>query len=1186
MPILSFTRRVAGVFLLVVASVIFTSAQSVLLNGPGVSDFPVTNKLNIDYNIYINQVTISQPLVYGVAPYQSRYYIFGNFTDIVQNRGSIAIQDTLTHMTISDPKANVRGLVKTVISDGNGGYYIGGNFSNIGDSVVSSLAHVDSHGLPLQFPLHLTGTVNALLLRNDTLFIGGSSLTDLFTSFIMYSIKGDSLIQSKTFRPFTQMAAINAFLIRQDTLIVGGAPYGQEHGLQKYNFRDFKILPWFSTVLYQTYNSLSFNPDSTVIVTEASYNGDRLLGLSYSSGAQIYSRDLSGLNQVAVLGNKGFAGGTFNSIQGTTHKGLFCFNASTGEVLPDDLQLDGYVTFLAARQDRIFISGKFSNIRGRSRENFAELNGDALDASAWQLSPSDPITAIGFSGPNAYVAGIFSGVNSVHRNGFAAIDSATNQVLPWSPANTAFVGMKRMLFRGDSLFVLGFTSLNNSCVVNDYTASLKIYGLSTGAELYSSSSVDDIVLDGSYAYISSNHELSRYHLPEMTKDIVWGTNWNGSGGDHIPTWLTVSSDKIYEIGDNRYNSPCTADEKVGYFTIYDKTAGHIQSVYTYKGNDPRYDPVVFEHSLLLGNKLYIQGYFNSLNGKPRTDLACIDVSNGTLTDWSVTFGDLKAESLPLNVSSQLHLFRNSIWLGTDITTVGGLIDIDTSTGGAFPASAIRFSADRQTGQDQYVGYPTGVKDMFINDKGVLIAGGFDSTNESAHTNLAKYELTFSDASISACENGAISARSSLTGAIYQWQVNKGGGFVNLSNDSIISGVNAPTLNITHIPQTWNGALLRCLADSYSGKVYDLKITPSPDPNITIQPSATAVCSGGPVTFKAIPTNGGINPGYTWLINNIEAPVTGDTFHVFILKDRDSVKVVMQSSATCISKLRDTSAAVSITINANAEPKVTISGTGDSCNGRLLSFAAISQDQGANPQYQWRKNGATVGSSPTYSSKTLSDGDSVSLLLTSSATCAVPATVTSNTVRVHLLPIAIPAISISGDTNISLGNIAIFHASTVNGGNKPLLQWQDSSDMSVWKNISSGNDSTLNYNPDRTNIRLRCLIMSNASCASPTTASSNLLNLTIISQAAAPDTLNARIYPNPVHDQLIIDDLAPTEDFSDLLIVGMDGRIESGPIPISNQTRIKLNISTLTKGFHIAILHRKSGSSVYLKFLKL
>lgn len=63
-----------------------------------------------------------------------------------------------------------------------------------------------------------------------------------------------------------------------------------------------------------------------------------------------------------------------------------------------------------------------------------------------------------------------------------------------------------------------------------------------------------------------------------------------------------------------------------------------------------------------------------------------------------------------------------------------------------------------------------------------------------------------------CPGGNNSMLSSLTGTFYQWQVNTGTGYTNLSNDSHYANVNSNLLQLTNIPSSWYGYKYRCVVD--------------------------------------------------------------------------------------------------------------------------------------------------------------------------------------------------------------------------------------------------------------------------------------------------------------------------------------------------------------------------------------
>ncbi len=93
-------------------------------------------------------------------------------------------------------------------------------------------------------------------------------------------------------------------------------------------------------------------------------------------------------------------------------------------------------------------------------------------------------------------------------------------------------------------------------------------------------------------------------------------------------------------------------------------------------------------------------------------------------------------------------------------------------------------------------------------------------------------------------------------------------------------------------------------------------------------------------------------------------------------------------------------------------------SGTICSGTSVTFTATPTN-GGTPSYQWKLNGANVGTnSPTYSSSALANGNTVTCVMTSSLSCASPNTANSNTITMAVN--AIPSIpgTISGTSTAS------------------------------------------------------------------------------------------------------------------------------------------------------------------------
>lgn len=131
-----------------------------------------------------------------------------------------------------------------------------------------------------------------------------------------------------------------------------------------------------------------------------------------------------------------------------------------------------------------------------------------------------------------------------------------------------------------------------------------------------------------------------------------------------------------------------------------------------------------------------------------------------------------------------------------------------------------------------------------------------------------------------------------------------------------------------------------------------------------------------VTFNATPKNGGIYPVYQWLKNGKNVGADESFYADGLLKNGDSVQVLMVSKATCVVKRQVASNVIKMSV---ITPSVTIkSNKGDSiCKATKVTFTATAKTGGFIPAYQWLKNGEKVGKDTSvYVDSLLNNGDSI------------------------------------------------------------------------------------------------------------------------------------------------------------------------------------------------------------------
>jgi PKD repeat protein len=95
----------------------------------------------------------------------------------------------------------------------------------------------------------------------------------------------------------------------------------------------------------------------------------------------------------------------------------------------------------------------------------------------------------------------------------------------------------------------------------------------------------------------------------------------------------------------------------------------------------------------------------------------------------------------------------------------------------------------------------------------------------------------------------------------------------------------------------------------------------------------------------------------------------------------------------------------ISVTAANIPSIIISTNNSThCQGTSASFGTVITNGGTAPQYAWFVNGVQQSNtSNTFITSTLNDKDTISCLLTSNATCAIPASILSNKIIVNVNP---------------------------------------------------------------------------------------------------------------------------------------------------------------------------------------
>lgn len=375
-------------------------------------------------------------------------------------------------------------------------------------------------------------------------------------------------------------------------------------------------------------------------------------------------------------------------------------------------------------------------------------------------------------------------------------------------------------------------------------------------------------------------------------------------------------------------------------------------------------------------------------------------------------------------------------------------------------------------------------------------------------------ITTQPANTTVCNNTIATFTVAATGAglTYQWQQSTGGPYANLANGGIYSGVTTATLTLTNATNAINGYRYRCVINASCGSSITsnnalLTVTPNVAASVSIAAApAGAICAGTSVTFTATPVNGGTTPSYQWKLNGANVGANSPTYTNSTLANGNVITCVMTSNAVCVTGSPATSNAITETVNPNLPVSVSISASSTTiCPGTSVTFTATVINGGAAPTYVWKKNGAVIGgaTASTYTTNTLTNGNTIQCIATSNATCATGSPASSNIITMTVnsaLPVSV-SIAASPSNNICAGTSVTFTATPVNGGAAPTYQWKKNG-VNIGVGVTFTSSTLVNGDV------ITCVMTAPGSCGVGSPATSNSITMTVTANAAVSVSISA------------------------------------------------------------------------------
>ncbi|KAB1154125.1 beta strand repeat-containing protein, partial [Flavobacterium luteum] len=474
---------------------------------------------------------------------------------------------------------------------------------------------------------------------------------------------------------------------------------------------------------------------------------------------------------------------------------------------------------------------------------------------------------------------------------------------------------------------------------------------------------------------------------------------------------------------------------------------------------------------------------------------CATGSPATSNTITNTVNPILAASVSI-VSSDLD---NSLCLGTSVTFTATPTNGGTAPSYQWKVNGANVGTNSTTFTSTTLANNDAVTVVMTSNATPCLTGSQATSNSiSTVVNpnvVASVSVSSSDADNSICSGTSVTFTATPTNGgsapIYVWKLNG----INVGTNSATYTTAALTNNdqIT--------VLMTSNANCVSGSpATSNTITTTVNPYVTASVSMVSndadntICSGTSVTFTATPTNGG-TPSYQWKLNGVNAGTNSATYTTTTLANNDAVSVVMTTTATCATSSTATSNSITTTVNPNLPASVSVGASATTiCTGTNVTFTATPTNGGAAPSYQWKLNGTDVGSnSATYASTALTNGNTVTVVMTSNATpCLTSSPATSNTVTMTVNPNLPASVSIAASaTTICSGVSVTFTATPNNGGTAPAYQWKLNG-TNVGSNSATYTSTTLaNGNT------VTVVMTSNATpCLTSSPATSNTVTMTV------------------------------------------------------------------------------------------
>ncbi|TGN02438.1 PQQ-binding-like beta-propeller repeat protein [Leptospira yasudae] len=606
---------------------------------PDLNIFALINTVRNQFNSNIvrdkNDLYATNGRVFATALRGKTLYIGGQFEYVGPETGHFAVVNTDGNVLPEFPY--IEGQIESIVSDGNGGWFVGGYLEKVNGVSRAGLIHINpdnSWDEKWDAQMPPGSGIKSMVIYQSNLYVGGS---------------------------FFSVGGMNVRNLAKLDVTTGQADENWNFDTQGYYVSDLTLVQNFRRLESTLYVAGFF-----VKVQNATRSNLASIDLRtnrLNSWAPIVSGSTGGaVFDLEVEGSIAYIGGSFVKVGSEERVCLAAIDRITSELKNWNPVASGTVEELEVANGIVFIGGGFLQVAGQSLPYLAAINAQTGVPLAWNPNPSGSVYALKLQDNNLYVGGSFKTINSKTRLYGAAYSLNDFQLTNWHPKLDNYI--LAIATDNERLGLGGFFSSVGGKVRSNLAALDMITGTITDWQPASDSFILTMFATDSRIYVGGTfNKIGAYERerlaaidPDTGGVLSWKANASYAGNPHNVLSIDVKDGVVYfggffnQVNGIPRNNLAAVEELSG--IVKDWKAGTNSVVNVIK---------------IVNDNLYIGGQFSQLNESFRSNLGAVDLSTGQIIDWSPTV----TGGQPYTEVKALETIDSDLYIGGHFSDVSG-----------------------------------------------------------------------------------------------------------------------------------------------------------------------------------------------------------------------------------------------------------------------------------------------------------------------------------------------------------------------------------------------------------------------------------------------------------------------------------------------------------------------------------